>query len=516
VSGRLRIRASTFAALILAATIAPSACTSTTDEAHLEDWCAEETSRANLDICKQVAAADETRVQLGQRIAEVFGISARAQQTADAALGRNVVCVTRVMQRTRVATCTPGYTLTGCTQTRYTHGAGGMALLRSVSDAECRFTSEVLEVQVRCCAMAAPPTSQPQIVEIELDANAPVTAERGELTYVSPGYFFEYALIEAFAGDNLAELDEVERIAERMASEHNGRLPALIGQVYGPREAGFGTVFQTSSDTWCPDVESCLRSAAGASPNFAGVGRVIVRLQENARERARLVPVQGLRGAAAVTITQIGRDHGLARARTPLPPASISALGAELQGIDQLTSATSLLEFDRAMRRAFNEAGYPRYAMLTVENEGMIYVSPLERIDVATGHPFEGLDRFSTEKRECRPTWSIFQIWRCLNAPDRRHWRVFTFGYAVEPLMTAVTAEDDGPDDAERVLEMVDANSRPLNPGTADPLTRPTLVQLLIYELEKGPGNDTPIRRVPAHYTAQEHLNFAHLVEAAQ
>jgi hypothetical protein len=72
-------------------------------------------------------------------------------------MAREIVCVTRTLNRTRTGTCDPGYTLTGCTQTRYTHRAGGMAILRSVSDTECRYNSQVLEVQVRCCAMGPNP-----------------------------------------------------------------------------------------------------------------------------------------------------------------------------------------------------------------------------------------------------------------------------------------------------------------------------------------------------------------------
>jgi hypothetical protein len=96
-------------------------------------------------------------VSLGQRIAETLGIAQRAQSTADQAMGRQIVCVTRTMNRTRVGSCDPGYTLTGCTQTRFTRRAGGMAILRSVSDTECRYNSQVLEVQVRCCAMGPNP-----------------------------------------------------------------------------------------------------------------------------------------------------------------------------------------------------------------------------------------------------------------------------------------------------------------------------------------------------------------------
>ncbi|ANP46427.1 hypothetical protein [Candidatus Viadribacter manganicus] len=147
--------ASIIAALALA-TLA-TACANRTGDLTIAQWCAQDASRGNTDICKQHADTEEVRSSLGTRIAEVFGVANRAQATADQAMARNVVCVTRTMNRTRAGTCDPGYTLTGCTQTRYTSRAGGMAILRSVSDSECRFNGQVLEVQVRCCAMGPNP-----------------------------------------------------------------------------------------------------------------------------------------------------------------------------------------------------------------------------------------------------------------------------------------------------------------------------------------------------------------------
>jgi hypothetical protein len=147
--------ASIFAAVALAALA--SACANRTGDMTIAQWCAQDASRSDTDICKQHRDTEEVRTSLGQRIAEVFGVANRAQQTADAAMAREVVCVTRTLNQTRAGSCDPGYTLTGCTQTRYTRRAGGMAILRSVSDSECRYNAQVLEVQVRCCAMGPNP-----------------------------------------------------------------------------------------------------------------------------------------------------------------------------------------------------------------------------------------------------------------------------------------------------------------------------------------------------------------------
>lgn len=120
------------------------------------------------------------RVSLGERIAGVLGVANRAQSTADQAMARNVVCVTRTLNRTRTGSCDPGYTLTGCTQTRYTARAGGMAILRSVSDTECRFNSQVLEVQARCCAMG--PNPPPATMVRDQTPPAPETPQPTPIT----------------------------------------------------------------------------------------------------------------------------------------------------------------------------------------------------------------------------------------------------------------------------------------------------------------------------------------------
>jgi hypothetical protein len=130
----------------------------------IAEWCsADPANRSNTDICKQHRDTEEVRVTLGQRIAEALGIANRAQETADAAMSRNVTCVTRTLNRTRTGSCDPGYSLVGCTQTRFTTRAGGMGIMRSINDTECRFNSQVLEVQVRCCAMGPNPPPATQV-----------------------------------------------------------------------------------------------------------------------------------------------------------------------------------------------------------------------------------------------------------------------------------------------------------------------------------------------------------------
>jgi hypothetical protein len=147
------------ASILAAAALAlvASGCANRTGDMTIADWCAADPGRANTDICKQHADTENVRSSLGDRIANVLGVANRAQATADQAMTRNLVCVTRTMNRTREGSCDPGYTLAGCTQTRFTRNAGGMAIMRSINDTECRFNQRVLEVQVRCCAMGPNP-----------------------------------------------------------------------------------------------------------------------------------------------------------------------------------------------------------------------------------------------------------------------------------------------------------------------------------------------------------------------
>jgi len=156
---------------VAALAVLSAGCANRTGDQTIAQYCAD-SAHTNTDICKQHADTEGVRVSLGDRIAHVFGVATRAQETADAAMARNLTCVTRTMNRTQTGTCDPGYTLTSCTQTRYTHSAGGVAILRSINDTECRFNSRVLEVQVRCCAMGPNP---PPATQVTTEPQAPMT-----------------------------------------------------------------------------------------------------------------------------------------------------------------------------------------------------------------------------------------------------------------------------------------------------------------------------------------------------
>jgi hypothetical protein len=158
---------------------AAGACANRSGDETIAVYCSDP-RRAQEDICEVHAEVADTRTTLGDRIDNVFGIATdarsradRAQQTADAV---QMTCVTRTLRNQQVGTCDPGYTLTACTQTRYTTRAGGMAILREVNDAQCRYNGRVLEMQVRCCyAGGNPPPFTQGVVDAQPAPRAPQT-----------------------------------------------------------------------------------------------------------------------------------------------------------------------------------------------------------------------------------------------------------------------------------------------------------------------------------------------------
>lgn len=161
-----------------------SACQMIPGDQSIADYCAipdnadEGVCRLKVEVDGNTTAIADTDMRLSEArslAASASDAAAAAQSSADAAMARaeeamnkeeQVVCETRTIQKTDTGTCRPGYTLTSCTQTRYTTRAGGLSFLREINDEKCRFNSRVLEMQVRCCA-AASSAPEPEDVTIE-------------------------------------------------------------------------------------------------------------------------------------------------------------------------------------------------------------------------------------------------------------------------------------------------------------------------------------------------------------
>jgi hypothetical protein len=148
------------------------------------EYCANP-KKASENVCRLKVEIDGQSTALAatdMRLSDAMKLTADALATADsakadaaAAMARaeeamnksdKMVCETTTVQKSKVGACREGFTLTSCTQTRYTYRAGGPSILREINDEQCRFNDRVLEMQVRCCGTAS---SVPQPVNAVVD-----------------------------------------------------------------------------------------------------------------------------------------------------------------------------------------------------------------------------------------------------------------------------------------------------------------------------------------------------------
>jgi hypothetical protein len=194
---------------LLLAALSVSACMNVPNDMTVAEYCANP-DKANENVCRLKVEIDGQSTALADtnmRLADAFKLTADAQATADSAKAdaaaamsaaqealakdNSMVCETRTVQKTNIGTCREGYTLTSCTQTRYTTRAGGPSILREINDEQCRFNDRVLEMQVRCCGTAsAVPQPADELVEGEeaapVEASAPAEAPEETPVPVSP------------------------------------------------------------------------------------------------------------------------------------------------------------------------------------------------------------------------------------------------------------------------------------------------------------------------------------------
>ncbi len=150
------------------AAVAVTGCTKTLKGRQLADYCSIE-GNADKDLCAvnseiqktrdALAVTDRTANEAKTIATSAQSAAAAAQATANEANAKQVNCTTTKLNRVRSGSCAAGYTLVGCTQTRYTSNAGGMAILRQIDETSCTYNARVLEVQVRCCQVGAPMTT---------------------------------------------------------------------------------------------------------------------------------------------------------------------------------------------------------------------------------------------------------------------------------------------------------------------------------------------------------------------
>ena len=139
------------------------ACQTIPKEQTVGQYCADP-AHATKDVCKINVEIDGTRKSLAQtdlKLSEARAIADQALTAANAAKDQ-MFCETRTLGKTNIGSCSPGYTLVSCTQSRYTYRAGAPSILREINDQQCRFNDRVLEMKVRCCMAGnqAAPTEQ--------------------------------------------------------------------------------------------------------------------------------------------------------------------------------------------------------------------------------------------------------------------------------------------------------------------------------------------------------------------
>ena len=152
-----------------------AACQSS-ENISVADYCADP-ARAAENVCQLNVEINGTRTALSEtdlRLADARemadsamtaakGAQARADDamhTAESALAAanaidSLYCETNTINQTDTGSCPADFRLVSCTQTRYTHRAGGLSFLREIDDKSCRVNARVLEMKVRCCTVAS-------------------------------------------------------------------------------------------------------------------------------------------------------------------------------------------------------------------------------------------------------------------------------------------------------------------------------------------------------------------------
>jgi len=111
-------------------------------------------ARSMADSAMFAAKGAQTRADEAMHMAEGAMSMAHSAQTAANTID-NLHCETNTINQTDTGSCPANFRLMSCTQTRYTHRAGGLSILREIDDKSCRFNTRVLEMKVRCCTVAS-------------------------------------------------------------------------------------------------------------------------------------------------------------------------------------------------------------------------------------------------------------------------------------------------------------------------------------------------------------------------
>ena len=157
------------AAIVLVSAIL-AACETPAERISVAEYCAD-IGNAEDNICEMKFELDgqsrrlsdtELTVSSARRLAQTAMGRADSAMARAEAVERNLLankdelsCKTVIFNQSKTGSCDAGYKLTSCHQTRFTHRAGGLSILREINDQQCRFHDRVLEMQLRCCEVGA-------------------------------------------------------------------------------------------------------------------------------------------------------------------------------------------------------------------------------------------------------------------------------------------------------------------------------------------------------------------------
>lgn len=141
-----------FAMFAAVAAVATACATGHTGDKSVAEYCTDP-KKADTDTCKVQAGVDANSA----KITQVDAKADAAMKAADAANARQdgMYCETRTVRYAKTGACSAGYTLVGCTQSRYWKRSGGVSIMREIDDQQCTYATKILEMKVRCCMVGA-------------------------------------------------------------------------------------------------------------------------------------------------------------------------------------------------------------------------------------------------------------------------------------------------------------------------------------------------------------------------
>jgi len=213
---------------------------------------------------------------------------------------------------------------------------------------------------------------------------------------------------------------------------------------------------------------------------------------------------------------------GLPLAPQPLPSPSVSALASSVSGLESLSAANTYKQVQDDVIRRFTRAGFPRYGIYRLPNDGVLFLGSLEVLDPRTGEPRPGMLRFSDEvgyselfQGKSGPISMMTSLVRMLFTPNEKRYRIVVFLLPGAPKDPDASASVPDPTAIIREAERGD-HVLTMPPEAARKKVDKNFLapEIYVYELHKQPGPSAKIVMF-AHSSraASEHLRSAKLLD---